>query len=514
MAFITDEQKANDQNANATPGVPGASGTGAQAPMTSAGAGAGPTGAKGAPTGAATNTAAAQPFTNLNAYLTANAPQVQNQANTIAGNLTSQYGQTQNDINTGTSDFNQQVAGGYAAPNAQVVQQAAADPTNFAQTPSNVTAFQGQLNDQYTGPANFEGTTGYSDLNNEVNTATQNAAQVNTLPGLQTYLQGTEKNPTQGENTLDSVLLNQSPNAIKTVQAAAAPFSQLPGYLSNNVTSADALAAAAPGQAAEAAQAANTAFLGPNGVAPQFQSALNSGVTAAQGKENAYNTTVNQNVAALNPINAALNSFEAQSGVSGVSNPLTSYLDQQVDTTNPTLANVSTNSQYAEDAALQKLLGTLYSPALDQGNIGQAGSFNVPDAQAADVKALSQQIADNSTQSLFSQKTQPQIQGAVRQFGPGTILGTKTNPYQGTEFAQNWPSYQASLLGNVGDTSPVDESNFIAHGQPPPLNENNLNFYNETNPSSNGYNALLAYLQGLNPSGISGTKGGNYSVNN
>lgn len=509
MAFITDEQKANDQNANATPGVPGANGTGAQAPMTSAGAGAGPTGAKGAPTGAATNTAAAQPFTNLNAYLTANAPQVQNQANTIAGNLTNQYGQVQGDINKGTSDFNSQVSAGYAAPNAQVVQQAAADPTNFAQSADNIKAFQGQLNDTYTGPANFEGTSGYANLNGEVNTATQNAAQVNTLPGLQTYLQGTEKNPTQGENTLDSVLLNQSPNAIKTVQAAAAPFSQLPGYLSSNVTSADANAANAPIQAQQAAQAANAAFLGPNGVAPTFQGSLNSGVTAAQNKENAYNTTVNQNATNLNPINAALNSFESKSGVSGVSNPLTSYLNQQVQTATPTLGNVSTSAQYAEDAALQKLLGTLYSPSLDQGNVGQAGSFNTPDAQAADVSALAQQIAGNSTNSLFSQKVQPQVQSFLSQLP----LLQKINNLPQVLSDPGINQQISDAQSNVNDTTAASQSNYIANKQPPPLQFNNFDYYNETNPSSTGYNTLLQYLQGLNPGAISGKPGSNYTVN-
>lgn len=419
MAYMTDEQKDQQPNAAATPAVPGAGGTGAQAPMTSAGPGAGPTGAKGAPTGAATNTAAAQPFTNLNAYLTANAPQVQNQANTIAGNLTSQYGQTQNDINAGTSAFNQQVAGGYAAPNAQVVQQAAADPTNFAQTPGNVAAFQGQLNDQYTGPANFEGTTGYADLNNEVTTNAANAAQVNTLPGLQTYLQGTEKNPTQGENTLDSVLLNQSPNAIKTVQSAAAPFSQLPDYLAGNVTTSDQSVSNAQSQAAQAAQAANSAFLGPNGIAPAFQNTLNTQLTNAGTSRDAYNAALNANQTKAQAAQIALNNElpaatqQYTGNVANIGNStsaaaldariaalidpssslasLQSYLNPNPITQPPTLADTANSGQYAEDAALQQLLGQLYNPSLDQANVGQAGSFNVP-ASAGTVPDTSGQL--------------------------------------------------------------------------------------------------------------------------
>ncbi len=380
MAFITDEQKQQQPNAAATPGVAGTAGT--QPPMTSAGAGAGPTGAKGAPTGAATNTAAAQPFTNLNAYLTANAPQVQQQANTIAGNLTSQYGQVQGDINKGTQDFNNQVSSGYAAPNAQVVQQAAADPTNFAQTPSNVAAFQGQLNDQYAGPANFEGTSGYSGLNSEVNTAAQNAAQVNTLPGLQTYLQGTEKNPTQGENTLDSVLLNQSPNAIKTVQAAASPFAQLPGTLAQNVTTADQGVTNAQTQAQQAAQAANTAFLGPNGIAPTFQRGIANAATNAQTQQDAYNKAINSEQQTLNPLQSYLGQLQGVAPSWNVQNMFSPIQDLSEITGAANPATVSTPQQYQEDQALQTLLGSLYSPALNQANAGQAGTFKTPDVSS------------------------------------------------------------------------------------------------------------------------------------
>ncbi len=506
MAFITDEQKANTQSANAAPGVPGTPGAGTQPPMTSAGPGAGPTGAKGAPTGAATNTAAAQPFTNLNAYLTANAPQVQNQANTIAGNLTSQYGQTQNDINAGTSAFNQQVAGGYAAPNAQVVQQAAADPTNFAQTPSNVAAFQGQLNDQYTGPANFEGTSGYAGLNKEVNSNVANANQLNTIPGIQTFLQGTEKNPTQGENTLDAVLLNQSPNAIKQVQAAAAPFSQLPDYLSGNVTAADQGVTNAQAQAKQAAQFANSTFLGPGGVAPTFQNALTNAVPAAQAQQNAYNSTVAQNASALNPMNTALNSFEERSGVTGLDNPLSAYLNQKALTGAPSLATVATSPQYAEDAALAKLLGTQYNPQLDQANVGQAGSFSVPTATAANPQSLAQQLADISTQGTFSQKVLPNINATnARMAG----LVHPLDPFSKNNLDPTFDSDIAAIQRNTGDTTPNSESSFIAN-QPPPISQG---FWSPFDPGGSGYNDLMSYLAGINPSGFTKGNGGAEIVN-
>ena len=96
MAFVPDPNQINQQAQNPLTG---------QAPIQSSQApGAGPGTAK-VPTGAASNQAAPQPFTNLQSYLSANAPQVEQIANQISGTLTNQYGQVMNDVNTGNTNF-------------------------------------------------------------------------------------------------------------------------------------------------------------------------------------------------------------------------------------------------------------------------------------------------------------------------------------------------------------------------------------------------------------------------
>src|SRR5579864_7687242 len=179
----------NEQNQQAPQGqttnAPTSSGNVPAQTGGSAGAGAGGGAAKGSMTG--TPTQFGSSASKLGDYLSANAPQIQNQANTVAQGLNTQYGQVGTDITNAANQFNQQVQGGYAAPNQDIVQQALANPTQFASNPSNVSAFQGQLNDTYTGPQNFESTTPYSNIQNEVNTAVQNAGFLNSPAGLKTY---------------------------------------------------------------------------------------------------------------------------------------------------------------------------------------------------------------------------------------------------------------------------------------------------------------------------------------
>lgn len=480
MAYATDPTQQQQQT-----NQPGVAVT--QPVTTSSAPGAGPSGAK-APTGATSQQAAPQPFTNLQAYLTANAPQVQQQANTISANLTNQYGQVQNDINQGAQAFNQQVAAGYAPDNPQLVQQAAANPTTFVENPSNVQQFESLLNDQYTGPTNFEGTAGYQNLNNEVTQDAANANLVNTPSGLQTYLEGTETNPTPGENLLDTVLLQQNPQAFQQVAAAAAPFSQLPTYLSNAVTTADQAAAAAP----TAAQAAQTdianAFTGSGGIVPTFTNQIAMEVLAAQAQENAYNTAINQNQQTAIADQAALNNAypgllqtataptanlgnpttdQAEkaiitnlfsSGNTAALNALQQYLQGNEITTPASAATVATPQQYAENAALTELLGNLYNPPLNPANVSEAGTFSVPSLPGA-VPNTGQQVQyEQDLANLFGNVNNPYTTyGSYQTASPETLAayilknaGTPGGQYGPALSAADQASLQRLASGETG----------------------------------------------------------------
>lgn len=433
MAFALNPNEEQQQNQPGTPGMAGQPVSSAAAP------GAGPSGGK-TPTGVAGSKSPAQPFTNLQSYLTANAPQIQQQADTISGNLENQYGQIKGNVDQGVQAFNQQVQGGFTPENQQVVQSAAANPAQFVQTPGNTEAFKSQINDQYTGPSNFEGTSGYAPLNAQVTKGAANANLLNTPAGVQTYLQGSENNATPGENLLDSVLLQQSPGAIQQVQKAASPFSQLPQYLSNAVTSSDQAASAAPVAAQKAASNAAAAI---NPVAQGFQKTLAAATPAAQAQENAYNATIAKNQQELNPFNSQLTNFNAGTGIA-LDNPLTAYLNEKMMTNPASLSNVATNPQYAEDAALAQLMGIGYTPSLNQADIGQSGTFNIPSGQGA------------ANTSDLAQKFSDQILAGNKALSPNSIFGKPETPI-GDKSYNEFLTYLQSLNPNSvsANTSPL-----------------------------------------------------------
>ena len=252
-------------------------------------------GSQGPKAGSAPSTGNSQQFgssaSKLGDYLSANAPQITNQANTIAGNLNNQYGQVNQDITNAANQFQQQVQGGYTAGNQDVVNQAKNNTTGFVTDPNNIKAFQAQYNDQYTGPQNFEGTDQYGNVQNEVNSAVQNANLLQSPAGLQSYLAGSQKNPTRASTTLDQLLLSGNPESQQKIRTAAQQFSGLGDVLGNTATGAnqsvqDAQKAAQDSQAYARDQYGNMV----QGFNTNLQDELNNAVN----QNNQYNTNVSQ----------------------------------------------------------------------------------------------------------------------------------------------------------------------------------------------------------------------------
>jgi hypothetical protein len=401
MAFIPPEQ----QNQNAPQGVttpnPQATAGGMPPPTSGGSSGAGATGAKVGGTSQGTSTQFGSSASKLGDYLSANAPQIQGQANTLSGNLNNQYQQLGTEIGQGAAGFGQAVNAGYTAQNPGLVDQAAANPTGFAATSGNVDAFKAQANDQYKGPTAYEQTTPYANVQNDVNTAVQNAGLLGTQGGLANYFGKQGANPTQASNTLDALLLQGNPQAQAQVQGAAGQFQNLPGQFAQSVTGANAQVAPAQAAAQQASQYANSQL---GNTATGFQSGLNSTLAGNEANRLAYNKAVtgNQGTAqgyqqqlldaqqqALakategtgNLGNATTDAAE-KARIEGLINPgatsqlnaLAPYLSGQPITNAGTLANTATAGQYGEDSALSQLLGGGYTPALNQANLTQAGT--------------------------------------------------------------------------------------------------------------------------------------------
>jgi len=400
MAFVANQTPEDEQNkfgltSPTTPLPPqsgGSSGAGAQG--------------KGAAPGVGTPTQFGSNAAKLSDYLAANKDQVQNFGNQVAGNLTQGFNQAQGAIDQGFNNFNQQVNQSYTPPDASKVSQAASNPADFAKDPNNVSQFQGWWNNQYTGPQNFESTQPYSDINNQVNQAVQNASLVGTEGGLGTYLGNAGYNDTTpGMRSLDTALLQRSPDSSQAIRDAAKPYAGLNDYLSGKTQAADQAATTAQQAADQARTGLQNQFTGPGGVIPTFQNNLQNEVTTAQNQaqqryQDAANAVKSLDVNNLenNPQTFADLGFGSPTSPNSFSNQITNYnykigqLQKNGQNATPfdfstylnpansqasiNAANIASPEEYANLGALGQLTGQDLSSILNQANISQAGTAN------------------------------------------------------------------------------------------------------------------------------------------
>lgn len=345
----------------------------------------------------------------LGDYLSANAPQIQNQANTLTGNLNTQYGNLNQGITDAANNFQSQVQGGYATPNQGAVDQAVANPAAFASDPNNVKAFQGQYNDTYTGPTNFEGTQGYSDLQNQVAQGVTQGNLLNSPAGLQTYLQGQGTNPTKASSTLDALLMQGNPAAQAQIQQAAGQFGNLTGQLGTATTNADQSVTAAQ-QAAQAAQAYAQGQYG-NAVTG-FNANLQNELGTANTANANYNTNIDalrsqlqsgnlSGVSGIDPgllayLNNTLTPYQtAIQGSQGYNMPAANYVNALPSNINPQvpqLGQVASSQDYATLAALGQLGGSPISSPLSSSTAAQAGTYQAPVVGSVNNQALAQDM--------------------------------------------------------------------------------------------------------------------------
>lgn len=375
MAFLPPKEENLDAPQGQTSNDPGGEEPPAQTGgSVGDGGGTGISGSKGTATGTPTQFGSSS--SKLGDYLSANAPQITQQAAGIAGNLNNQFGQIQGDINQGVSQFGQQVQQGYTAANPDVVNQATKDPTKFVQDPNNVAAFQAQYNNQYKGPQNFESTTPYSNVQNEVNNAVKGAQALGTQGGLENYFAGQGRNPTQASNTLDSLLIQGNPEAQQQVTTAANQFNGLGDQLTQGTTSANAQAQAAQKAAQDASNYAHTQI---GQTVDQFGNSLNSNLTQAEQQRQAYNKQLGDLQAKATPLVAPINSFIQSNPGWGLTNYFQDVPGMSSVINPATLSNTANADQYARDAALSQLLGQDYTAQLNPSDIGQAGTFKAPE---------------------------------------------------------------------------------------------------------------------------------------
>lgn len=448
----------NSQDEEEAPGM-GVQGS-AEAPPQAGGsvgeeaAGAGP--AKGSSTASPTQFGSSA--SKLGDYLSANAPQIDQQAGTIAENLNTQYGNLNKGITDAAGQFQGQIQGGYAANNPNAVNQAMADPTKFASNAQNIKDFQGQYNNAYTGPANFEGTGGYSDIQGKVGEAVKQGNLLGNQAGLQSYLQGKGPNPTKASSTLDALLLRGNPEAQQKIQAAAGQFGNLTGQLETAATSANQSVQNAQKAAQASKDYAQEQF---SPYVQKFGNDLTTNAANAETGRTAYNTNQLKTYNELTPIQQWIQQYQGGTAQT-LDNPLTQYLNQTPAINPITPQNYSTPEQYAQAQAIQQLSGNNVNLPIGQDTVGLAGT-------ASAVPTNGQYDINEMIRSLGSQATQKSWDALPR--GPITTPTSVQSGFDaGSDFWRSYgagsrnPAYQ-SFMNQLRSRSPENFSQLKYKGK-------------------------------------------------
>lgn len=414
MAFALDPNQPQIQ-----PGQPGQA-----APVTTSSApGAGPAAPGTQSTSAPSSQAPTQPFVNLQQYLTANAPQIQQEGQQLSDQLTAGATKAQGDITAAKAAFDSSVQGGYMAPNPDLVSEVASNPTAAASDPGKVKDFQAQLNNTYKGPQNFETAPGTVALNKEIEQASSAANLVNSPQGLQTYFQQVEPNPTPGMTTLDSVLLGGDPTAMGMVTQAAKPYKDVTQYLSDTTTAANKSVTDAQAAAQAAANNARAAIATPE---QALISAISGNFDTNQKSYSGYNSSLDAIRAILGtPFGASLSadqesklgitpgSFEQLEAINGAGNglptfnplnPANFYLPPTSAVNAPSMAGSATPDQRAELAALEALTGGFNSP-VTSADVAGVNSWASPSSFGG--------LDTATAQSEFTQNLQKALDAAL-----------------------------------------------------------------------------------------------------
>lgn len=375
---------------------------------------------------------------DLNQYLDANQPQV-NQLSGKVGTWIQGQGKSANDaINNGYNAFASDVNNNTVNLDQNLVNRATKDSTNFVgnSTKDNpnadVQSFWNQENATYKGPTQYEASQYYAPVSNQVKQATEYGNDINSASGRTAILQAmnTGKLYNAGQAALDQSLLGSTPTSTNILQQGAASTSGLNQALSDSATKANALAKQAgltTQQTAAAVQKAvsdtynqfTTGIQGKVGTAQQaaltnqtaLQNKLQSGQQLSPAELQALGMTQQQYQDVLNKNNQ----YNSQYG--GATN-LSQYFTPQTDLSGKITANnVATNADYAQQNALD-VLGQNNNQFINTPNMagtapGTVGSFDYQNAAKTTQDRLDAAANNKALQANSGQKVKKDTLGQV-----------------------------------------------------------------------------------------------------
>lgn len=374
-------------------------------------------------------------YTDVGSYLNANQAGSEKMGQDVASNLTNKYNQTKQGAAQSANDLINQVNQGYTKENSDLVSKAAADPNAYANNQDQLSQFQAQLNDQYTGPNSWGD---YGTQQGKVNDATQYGNLATTPGGMNVYAQELEgPMASQGVNQLDSLLLGGNENSANTIKTAAQPYSTLNDYLNQQNQAATGAIGAGQTAAQNASQHALDAFTGTNGTLTNLNSQINQNTAKALSDATAGNAKLKADIASGNMDDADLkaagitgdqwnqlkasmqrantsqymtgHNFGAASAIQAI-DPLTG-LQQQDPNSLINAGTVATPEQYQQMASIQALLGSKnpQGNAINPALASLAGTYNPSQLNQFDAQGLTDyatQVGDAERQAAQDQANQ------------------------------------------------------------------------------------------------------------
>jgi hypothetical protein len=318
-------------------------------------------GSGGAPSAAATP--AGGQFASLQNYLAANQGQAEPLAGKLSTGINQQYSTLQGQNTSTLNDINKAVSANALPDSTTTMAWEAANPVSFAKNPGNVASFQNLLNATYGGPTSAESTSGFGAQQNAINNAINTGQQATkTEAGRENLLTQNEATPTAGVTALNSAILSQSPTALKSVESAYEPFSNLLTGLTSGAQDVNKNIAKTQGDISTASSAANKQ------ISDQIN-ALNTGLTTSTNKDIADQNARNQAIidfqnkygTVSTDINV-LNELVPQilgAGTPLVANPFTSILNTPQSNVTYTPQGIATADDAAKAQAFSQLLSGL-----------------------------------------------------------------------------------------------------------------------------------------------------------
>lgn len=229
----------------------------------------------------------------LSDYLSANKEQIGQYGQKLAGEVSQGYNDAKGAVDQSFGNFSQQV--GQYKPNQDTINQAFANPVDFVKDPSKVSSFTGWLNNEYSGPQNFQTDASYGDISGKVNKAVEQANMVDNYSGLGEFMNKNvnQQNYTPGMKTLDTALVARNPEAWGSIKAAAQPGKGLNDYLSGKTQEANTLADTTRQDVNSTRANMQNKLTGDQGLIPTFQNNLNQKVQTTEAQRLAYNEQYN-----------------------------------------------------------------------------------------------------------------------------------------------------------------------------------------------------------------------------